>query len=101
MISKKQRLSYSDFSFRKYSVLRTSYFSVKIAPNNLSFHRIGAVISSAAVKSAVMRNFWRRQVIAALDIIPGKPKDVMVIFNNRVRDLTKSAFRLELKKIMS
>ena len=101
MLPSKQRLSCADFLGRRYGVVRTPYFSLKTTPNNLTFHRLGVIISRASIKSAVRRNFWRRQTAAMIDFIPGKPKDVIVIFSGKIKNLTKASFQVEFKKAIS
>lgn len=98
MIPKKQRLPAQLLLGRKYGVVRTPYFSLKTTLNNLPFSRFAVVIGRAAIKSAVRRNFWRRQAAEVFSSVFGKPKDVIVIFNAGIKDLTKATFKKEFQK---
>ena len=69
--------------------------------------RIGAVIGVAAEKSAVRRNFWKRQaktVLMARVGFSGKQdggKDFVVIFSKKIKGLTKEEFKKELLNTLS
>jgi ribonuclease P protein component len=84
-----------EFHARGYQNIRTPYFLLKVRRNGMLRNRIGVVISVAAVKSAVRRNFWRRQVKSLLaKATPSK--DIIVILSPRVNTLTKEQFKKEL-----
>ncbi len=79
MVPKGSRLPHDEFRARGYKNIATPYFSVKIKKNSLKINRIGIVIGAAAIKSAVRRNFLRRQVGVVLSEIPQKGIDFLVI----------------------
>lgn len=98
-MSKSSSLPYAEFKARGYRMARTPYFSVKVRSNSLHKNRIGAIVTVAAVKSAVRRNFWKRQVknlLSGKDVQNGM--DILVIFSSRVASLTKKGFAEELLK---
>lgn len=95
------RLPYSEFQIRGYAVVKTPFFSLKAKRNTLQKNRIGVVVGAAAVKSAVRRNFWKRQVknlFEKQDMQKGT--DILVIFSSRISSLTKKQFENEFKKAL-
>jgi ribonuclease P protein component len=96
MLSRSTRLPSSEFLARGYRTQKTPYFSLKAKANNLSTRRIGVIISTAAVKSAVRRNFWKRQAKSILSDRSRQGIDVLLVFFRQADALTKSEFRKEL-----
>jgi ribonuclease P protein component len=93
-------LPYPEFRARGYRTIRTPFFLLKTKPNSLGKNRIGIVVTVAAVKSAVKRNFWKRQVKALFSKMNLKNTDALIVFSSRVNSLTKTEFRKEFKKAL-
>lgn len=101
MLPQKLRLPYGEFSKRGYQTTRTPYFSLKIKNNGLPHNRIGIIIGVAAEKSAVRRNFWKRQAKAVLIKQPGAGKDFVLIFSKKIKEISKDKFKKELLKAIN
>jgi ribonuclease P protein component len=99
MLPKKQRLSRSLFTAERHVTLRTPYFAVKIRQNNLPYSRLGVVVSGAAVKNSVKRNFLKRQTKAIFKEASNGPRDFIIIFNGLVKSLSKKNLIIELRKV--
>jgi len=56
-------------------------------------NRIGVVVPGAVHKSAVRRNFWKRQAKAALAAIDGAGKDILMIVSPKIKTLTRKQFK--------
>jgi len=105
MLAKKFRLQIQDwFKERKKTVSHKSdFFIVKIARNNLSFSRFGAIISKKVHKSAVKRNKIKRAIFNFIRLnkyheSPGK--DVLIIVSPAASRLMSKGIKEELKKIL-
>jgi ribonuclease P protein component len=58
-------------------------------------------VGKAVHKSAVKRNFWRRQAKTVFtDLIPSG-NDFLIIFSPKINELTKQEFRRALTKAVS
>jgi ribonuclease P protein component len=92
------RLPKKEFESRMFKFARTPYFSLRAKRNNLQKRRVGVIVGKAVHKSAVKRNFWRRQakMVSADLIMPGN--DFLIIFFPKVNELTKQEFRRALTK---
>jgi ribonuclease P protein component len=92
------RLSKKEFLSRSFRTTRTPYFSLKAKKNTVQKRRVGVIVGKAVHKSAVKRNFWRRQakVVFADLIAPGN--DFLIIFFPKINELTKQEFRAALTK---
>ena len=110
MLPQKFRLPYGEFSARGYQTIKTPFFSLKFRKNELPNNRIGIIIGVSAEKSAVRRNFWKRQAKAILakpgaGWYPGKQpgigKDFVLIFSKKIKEIKKDEFKKELLKILS
>lgn len=103
MLSQKNRLPFAELNARGYQTIRTPYFSLKLRKNGLPQNRIGVVIGVAAEKSAVRRNFWKRQAKALLQkgsiARADAGIDFVVIFTKKIKELTADDFKRELSKI--
>ena len=93
---KPKHLPREEFSSKKFRTVRTPYFSVKVKLNNGAAGRIGVVAGKAAGKTAIKRNFLKRQVRAGLRraIVPGE--DILVIVSPIAGGLTKKNLHTEL-----
>ena len=56
-------------------------------------NRIGVIISSAVVKSAVRRNFWKRQVQSNFKLLPATGNDFLIIFSGNIKNATAKTFK--------
>lgn len=102
MLPKSSRLPASEFRASGYRTARTPYFLLKARPNLLRSHRIGVIIGVAAVKTAVRRNFWKRQAKSMIaQIPPQKNMDILIIFSKNIASLTKAQFKEEFMKAYS
>jgi len=96
MLPKTLRLPRAEFSARGYRTVKTPYFFLKIKRNNFPQNRIGVVIGVSAEKSAVRRNFWRRQAKAFLAGQPCRGLDFILIFSKKIKEIDKKKFKEEL-----
>ena len=78
--------------------MRTPYFSVKVKPNNEGAGRIGVVAGKAAGKTAIKRNFLKRQARAELRKAVAPGKDLLVIVSPAAGGLTKKNLHIELMR---
>ena len=96
MLPRSTRLSHKDFSLRGYQSLKTPYFLIKAKRNGRLAPRIGAIISSAAVKNAVQRNFLKRQAKHLLLKRAVGGVDILIVFARPIVTLSKKEFTKEL-----
>jgi ribonuclease P protein component len=92
------RLPRGEFQARGYKTVKTLFFSVKVKSNETNSSRIGIVVGKNVHKTAVKRNFWKRQARAALQPLVPKGMDVIVVLQPRVNELTKRQFQDVMKK---
>lgn len=59
-------------------------------------NRIGVVVGVSVHKSAVRRNFWKRQAKATLAGIADAKLDLLAILSPKVNSLTRDQFRKNL-----
>lgn len=96
---KKDRLPGREFHTGGYKTTRTPHFTLKFKNNQVKNNRIGVVVGVAVHKSAVKRNFWKRQVLETLTRLGSKeekPRDFIIIILPQVNKLTKRQFREKL-----
>ncbi len=107
MLPKKYRLPVQDFIKKnrfKVKVVRSDYFIIKPAPNNLPFSRFGAVVSGKVNKSAVRRNKIKRIIfdfIRLREYYLEEGKDVLVIVLPLASKLTKAEIEKELENMLN
>jgi ribonuclease P protein component len=87
------RLPKKEFESRAFKVVRTPYFSLRVKKNDLQRRRVGVIAGKAVHKSAVKRNFWRRQAKTALAELVTPGNDFLIIFFSKTNKLTKQEFR--------
>jgi ribonuclease P protein component len=92
------RLPRGEFQARGYKTVKTLFFSVKTKSNEAKRSRIGIVVGKNVHKTAVKRNFWKRQARAALQPLVPKGTDIIVVLQPRVNELTKKQFQDVMKK---
>ena len=95
------RLSKEEFQSRTFRTARTPFFSLKTKKNTVFQIRVGAIIGKAVHKSAVKRNFWRRQAKAALASFGVPGNDFLIIFFPKINELTKKEFRVALTRAIA
>jgi len=100
MLPQSSRLPSLEFAARGYRTQRTPFFLLKIKNNPFSRNRIGVIVGAAAVKTAVRRNFLKRQAKTFFSRKEmQKSRDVLIIFSPRAASLTKAELKKEFKKI--
>ncbi len=105
MLPKHARLAGAKFRAEGYRTVATPYFSLKARRNGEERDRIGVVAGVAVHKSAVKRNFWKRQAREELAGRPGADKkgagrDLLIIFSRNVNTLTKKQFKEKLAEAL-
>jgi ribonuclease P protein component len=98
MIRAISRLPREEFASRRYIATRTPYFSVKVKDNGSGLRRLGVVAGKAVAKTAVERNFLKRQARAILQKEIRSGMDVLVIFSPGVSSLGKRRLRETLRE---
>ncbi|HVN26543.1 MAG TPA: ribonuclease P protein component [Candidatus Paceibacterota bacterium] len=93
------RLPRTEFRARGYQSLHTSYFSLKKKQNGRSDVRIGVVVPKGVHKTAVRRNFWKRQARTAVPQRIWRGYDLIIALRPAVNDLTRRQFRDMIAKI--
>ena len=106
MIRKNLRLDVDNFPRGAKTAASTEYFSVKTAVNNLSFNRVGVLISTKVNPSAVKRNALKRIIMdyfrGMSDFTkPGRGTDILIILKPKSGSLPKEEFYSILKKYVS
>ena len=97
MLKRSARLPGREFRAGRYQTVTTPYFSLKTKQGSEKI-RIGVVANAAVHKTAVKRNFWKRQAKATLlDFASGTShRDFLVVLFPKVNTLTKKNFKKEL-----
>jgi len=93
MTQSQSRLPKEEFQSRLFRTTRTPFFSLKTKKNAVQKRRVGVVVGKTVNKSAVKRNFWRRQAKTILTNLIAPGNDVLVIFFPKINELTKKEFR--------
>jgi ribonuclease P protein component len=100
MVSRSSRLPSAEFASREYHTTKTPYFSLKTKKNGGTTARIGIVAGKAVHKSAVKRNFWRRQAKIGILAHATAATDYLLIIFPKINELTKKEFRAILTKAL-
>jgi len=98
MAAKTARLSSDQFRAKGYKTIPTPFFLLKTKKNTVGNARIGVVVGMSVHKTAVKRNFWKRQVLAGLRNQTTTGNDILIIVSRGVNRLTKKQFQEELSK---
>jgi ribonuclease P protein component len=101
MIQKTSRLPKDEFRAKGYGTISTPYFLLKTKKNTGDIMRIGVVAGKAVHKTAVKRNFWKRQAKTGLSSIIKKGIDILMVLSANVNKATKKQFQEELKKAIA
>ena len=78
--------------------MRTPYFSLKNKANNGKGPRAAVVAGKNVHKTAVRRNFWKRQSSEIMSAYLRDDRDTILILTARINELTKKQFQEELRK---
>jgi ribonuclease P protein component len=89
------------FRAKGYKAISTPFFLLKIKKNFGENARIGIVIGKSVHKTAVKRNFWKRQVLAGLSPRAESGSDILIIVLPSINRLTKKQFKEELSKTLT
>jgi ribonuclease P protein component len=100
MAIKTTRLPSDQFRARGYKTTTTPFFLLKTKTNITGVARIGIVVGVSVHKTAVKRNFWKRQALAALTTHAIAGNDILMIVSPNANRLTKKQFRNELVKAL-
>jgi ribonuclease P protein component len=98
MLPRGRRLPYAEFQARGYTTQKTPFFSLKIKTNGARGPRIGVIVGKNVHKAAAKRNFFKRQARDVLAPLVQGNRDVMLIVQPRVNELSKRALGEALKK---
>lgn len=101
MAAKITRLPREEFRAHGYRTLRAPLFVLKIKKNRFDVARIGVVAGINVHKSAVKRNFWKRQAKAGLAPLVKKGIDALIIVSPLAARTTKGKFQEEIAKAMA
>jgi ribonuclease P protein component len=93
MIPRLSRLPYREFHSRGYRTANAPFFVLKMKKNGGRINKIGIVISTAVIKSAARRNFWKRQVKTIFKLLPDAGADFLIIFSKKIKDCTVKEFK--------
>ena len=93
MIPRLSRLPYREFRSRGYRTVNTPFFVLKIKKSGAKTNKIGIIISAAVAKSAVRRNFWKRQAKANFKLLPDAGNDFLIIFSKKIKEYTVKEFK--------
>ncbi len=92
------RLPQGEFLKKEFSAIKTPYFSLKAKKNNAGERRIGVIVGKAVHKSAVKRNFLKRQAKTELSKLINPGSDLLMIFSPGTNKLTKRQLKEEITK---
>jgi len=94
MIARRNRVRVQFFPEKSRLISNDPFFSVRSAPNNLSFNRLGAVIGKRVFGSAVKRNGLKRKIFTVFALKPDffkegrEGRDFVFFAKPGVRNLT-------------
>jgi ribonuclease P protein component len=100
MAIKTTRLPPDQFRARGYKTISTPFFLLKIKQNTGTGARIGIVVGVSVHKNAVKRNFWKRQVHAALVPHATPGSDILMIVLPGAGRIAKKQFKEELVRAL-
>ena len=92
------RLPTDQFRAKGYKTTPTPFFLLKTKGNSGNSARIGVVVGTSVHKTAVKRNFWKRQAIGGLAAQAAAGNDILMIVLPGANRLTKKQFQEELAK---
>lgn len=92
------RLPSDQFRARGYKATSTRFFLLKTKNNQGGRVRVGIVVGRSVHKTAVKRNFWKRQALAMTAAHASAGNDILIVFSPNVNRLTKKQFNNEMTK---
>lgn len=95
------RLPSDQFRARGYKTVSTPFFLLKIKKNFYKTARVGIVVGASVEKTAVKRNFWKRQARTELGLRAPGGHDILMIVSPNVRRATKKQFREGIIKVFT
>jgi ribonuclease P protein component len=101
MAVKITRLPSDQFRARGYKTTPTPFFLLKTKKNTVGRARIGIVVGVSVHKTAVKRNFWKRQARATLAAHAIIGHDILMIVSPNANRLTKKQFKDEVLKTLN
>jgi ribonuclease P protein component len=101
MTIKTTRLPSDQFRAKGYRTAPTQFFLLKRKNYSGESARIGAVVGISVHKTAVKRNFWKRQARAVLAPHVAAGSDILMIALPAINRLTKKQFKVELLKALA
>ena len=90
------RLPSDQFRARGYKTISTPFFLLKTKKNFVERGRIGVVVGVSVHKTAVKRNFLKRQVLAQLKPRVPAGNDILIVVLPGANRATKKKFKEEL-----
>ncbi|MEK9180485.1 MAG: ribonuclease P protein component [Patescibacteria group bacterium] len=98
MYSKKFRLAVEETKRKKpKQTISLPFFLIKVFENEVVHPRFGIIISSAAVKNAARRNFWRRIIADEIKKSAENQKDILVIVFKKINEATAEEVKEALR----
>ena len=101
MAIKTMRLPSDQFRARGYKTTPTPFFLLKTKKNAGDRARIGIVAGVSVHKTAVKRNFWKRQAQAVLVAHATPGSDILMIVLPGANRITKKQFKEEVAKALT
>ncbi|MEK7094325.1 MAG: ribonuclease P protein component [Patescibacteria group bacterium] len=99
MVTRSQRLPADAFLGKRASKLRSRYFLVKVAGNELAINRFGVVIGKSAARLATRRHALKRQILGSLFVKKGGGKDVLIVAQGSLETVTRKQLLDDMKEI--
>ena len=96
-----RRLPSEQFRAKGYRTISSPFFLFKTKKNSENKARIGIVVGVSVHKSAVKRNFWKRQVFTILVSRITAGSDILIIVLPAANKITKKKFREELASALA
>ena len=96
-----KRLPRAEFRAAGYRAERTPFFSLKMKTNKAGGPRIGVIVGKSVHKTAVRRNFWKRQARSVLQSLVSGERDVILIMQPQANAMTKKKFREALAQVIT
>jgi ribonuclease P protein component len=104
MLAKKFRLPIQTVFAKKGRHLKSDHFLVKIFPNQLSYPRVGVVVSKKVDARASARNRIRRQILDEarrnIALLP-EGKDILIVVSSSFAKLEKTDSQKHLREFFA
>ena len=99
MLPKESRLPSLEFNSNWKTVIKNNFFILKIKENGSNKNRLGIIISSSVLKSAVRRNFWRRRITEYFKLVENSGNDFLIIFSKNIKNCSVKEFKTIFLKV--